>query len=387
VRIIVIGGGIGGLTAAIALVRVGIDAQIYEHAPALTEVGAGIALGPNATHALDAIALGDRVRSQSLVGLQGGLRKPNGGMLAQLSSGEFADKIGTVAVMHRAELLDLLLREIDPARLHLGRACAEVEQDRGEVTVRFHDGETARADALLGADGLRSTIRAQAFGNPPIRYAGYTAWRAVVDFDGIRNPMVQETWGRGCRFGIVPMSRGRVYWFATKNAPGGQRDPEGGAKDTLSEAFRGWHEPIQALISAAKEHSILRNDIYDLDPLPNFVRGRIGLLGDAAHAMTPNMGQGACQAIEDAVVLAACLRKNGSVESGLLEYERRRRPRTKRFVLQSRRLGAFAQKENPILCLARDALIRMTPRRITAGQMNSLLSFEILAPSERRLFN
>ncbi len=154
----------------------------------------------------------------------------------------------------------------------------------------------------------------------------------------------------------------------------------------LSQCFRGWHEPIEALLDASEGASILQNDVYDMDPLPRFVDRHVALLGDAAHAMTPNFGQGACQAIEDAVVLAACLKTNGSVDSALLEYQRRRAPRTRQVVLSSRRLGAFAQIESAAWCWMRDAAMRVTPKQIAARQMKSMLNFEFLTSSELALF-
>jgi 2-polyprenyl-6-methoxyphenol hydroxylase-like FAD-dependent oxidoreductase len=386
VRIIVVGGGIGGFTAAIALRKVGIDVQVYERTSALREVGSGIGLSANALEEFDTLGLGGDIRSQSFALRQGSLRNPNGDVLLSIPADDFTADFGTIAVMHRAELITLLAQQIDPERLHCGRACVGFEQNSAGITARFDNGEAVCADGLIGADGLRSIIRANVAGSQQVRYAGYTVWRAVVDFDSGRNPVVQETWGRGRRFGIVPMDRGRVYWFAVNNAAEGERVPEGQTKVMLSRLFRGWHEPIETLIAAATEGSILQNDIYDTNPLPRFVERRAGLLGDAAHSMTPNLGQGAGQAIEDAVVLAVCLKKNGDVEPALLEYERRRMPRTKQFVLRSRWFGAVAQIENAALCWMRDAAMRAMPKQIAARQMNSLLKAEILAPFERAMF-
>ena len=230
-------------------------------------------------------------------------------------------------------------------------------------------------------------VRAHIFPKPVVRYAGYTAWRAVVNFAEGKNLILGETWGRGRRFGIVPMAGGRVYWFATKNSPPEQRDPAGRTKEVLTELFRGWHEPIDALIAAAREDLILRNDIYDITPLPRFVQAKAALLGDAAHAMTPNLGQGACQAIEDAVVLAACLTKAECVEPALLEYERRRMPRTEQILVQSRRFGAVAQLQNPALCWLRDSFMRMIPKGAASKQTRSLLEAEILTRAERELLH
>jgi len=183
------------------------------------------------------------------------------------------------------------------------------------------------------------------------------------------------------------MAGGRVYWFATKNSPPEQRDPAGRTKEVLAKLFKGWHEPIDALIAAAPEDSILRNDIYDIAPLPRFVQRKAALLGDAAHAMTPNLGQGACQAIEDAVVLAACLKKTGCVEPALLEYQRRRMPRTEQILFRSRQFGIVAQLQNPALCWLRDSVMRMTPKGVASRQTRSLLGAELLTPAERELLH
>jgi 2-polyprenyl-6-methoxyphenol hydroxylase-like FAD-dependent oxidoreductase len=225
---------------------------------------------------------------------------------------ELTRQAGAVAVVHRAELLAELARHVDPESLHLDCECVAFTQDHAGVTARFRSGEEARGDALIGADGLRSVIRTELFGDRATHYAGYTAWRSAVKFE-CADQLMTETWGLGRRFGIVPMSRGRVYWFATLNAVEGERDPDGKSRDRLALLFRGWHEPIEALIAGSQDDSILRNDVYDMEPLPRWSNRRVTLMGDAAHPMTPNLGQGACQAIEDAVVLASCLKTNATV--------------------------------------------------------------------------
>lgn len=383
-RVIVVGGGIAGLTAAIALGRVGIDAQVYEQAPALREVGAGISLFPNALRVLDVLGLGAAIRAQSVQGVQGALLTAGGKVLVGVPADTFREQIGNIAVLHRADLLGLLAREITGERLHLGHQLVGFEQNGGRVTACFHNGQEAHADALIGADGVRSAVRTRMFGERRVHYAGYTAWRAIVAFDGAKR--ITETWGRGCRFGIVPMGRGKVYWFATNNAAEGERDPEGRAKEALLRLFRGWHAPVEALIEAAQEGSILRNDIYDMDPLPNCVRENAALVGDAAHAMTPNLGQGACQAIEDAAVLTACLKKHAIVAEALREYERRRQPRTRELVLRSRWFGRIAQVENVALRWAREALLRAAPAGAAARQMRGAVAFDPIDPEERVLF-
>ena len=196
-----------------------------------------------------------------------------------------------MAILHRAELLSLLARHVDPARIHSGRTFVGLEQDGGGVTASFDTGETVRGDGLIAADGLRSAVRTRLFGQQAIRYASYTGWRAVLNFPEIPKLAPSEMWGRGCRFGIVPMSRGCIYWFATRNAPEGQRDHARRTKEAVAQIFQRWPQPIEAVIQATPEDVILRNDIYDLVPLPRIIQGRVALLGDAAHATTPNLGQ------------------------------------------------------------------------------------------------
>ena len=387
-RILIIGGGIGGLTTAIALSKLGIDAHVYEQTPILRAVGAGITLAANAQSALNLLGLGAEIQSQSTPGLQGGLRRSDSTVLVKIPANELTRGFGTVVALHRAELLELLVKQIDPQRLHLGQSCTGIEQSENGVAATFQSGETVYADGLIAADGLRSGVRTRVFGSQPLRCAGYTAWRTIVESNKIGNhAALAETWGRGLRFGIVPMSRNRIYWFAVSDAPEGQVDPPGQTKPKLLELFGGWHAPIAELINTANEEAILRNDIYDIDPLPNFAKDRVALLGDAAHAMTPNLGQGGCQAIEDAVVLAASLKSAGNVQQGFLHYERRRKPRTRDVVLQSRRVGMLGQASNPILCGLRDVAMRLTPAPMAARQIKSLVDFQFLSVEEASLFS
>ena len=385
-HIVIAGGGIGGLTTAIALARVGIEVDLYEQASAFREVGAGIGIAANALRALELLGLGGDLDAQSIPALQGGLRDASGRVLLAMPLDEISRRIGAIAVLHRADLLNLLVSHVNPASLHLGRRCIGFTEHTEGVTAEFADGSALRADGLIAADGLKSAVREQLFGKSTMRYAGYTAWRAVVDFPGSGDLQLGETWGRGRRFGIVPMSAGRVYWFATRNAPEGEKDPPGRAKEALSEQFAGWHPPIAALLAATGEDSILRNDIYDIDPLPSCARGRVALLGDAAHAMTPNLGQGACQAMEDAVVLAACLKKAGQVAPAFAEYAHRRAKRTRQILLGSRRFGVIAQMENRTLCRIRDFAIHMTPGAVASRQTRALLGAKILTSQECELF-
>ncbi|MGO9597277.1 MAG: FAD-dependent monooxygenase [Isosphaeraceae bacterium] len=357
-KAIVIGGGIGGLAAAVALRRAGWAIEVFERARELGEVGAGLSLWRNALAALDRIGLLESLRALGVEGQTGAFRTPSGEILLTMKAGTTnAASGGIILLLHRAELQDVLHRAVGSDVIRLGARCIGLDQDAATVTARFEDGREARGDLLVGADGLRSIVRSALFGPEPPRYGGYTVWRAVTRFDHVRLTP-GETWGRGRRFGQWGMTGGRVYWYATESVPDGEGDPPEERKQGLLKLFRGWHKPVEDLIEATDESASLRNDVYDRPALRHWSVGRATLLGDAAHPMTPDMGQGACQAIEDAVVLADCLSRGSDVAEALRAYESRRIPRTRRVVSESRQAGTIAQWSNPLACRLRKALLR-----------------------------
>ena len=383
-RIAVAGAGIGGLTAAIALRQAGFEVLVIERAEELREIGAGLLLAANAQKALGKLGLAEEVGSLGTPASAAEVRSWRGEVLASILAGELEKRVGAAsAAVHRADLQVLLLREVGEGPLRLGSEVAGFEQDEGGVTVLFVDGSEERADLLVGADGLRSRIRTALFGPEEPRYAGYTAWRAVAEPERELLPWGSgfESWGWGRRFGCAHIGLGRVYWFATRNAPEGRKDgPSGsiiGAKATLLEYFGGWHHPVYELIEATAEDAIRRDDLYDREPLAGcWGEGRITLLGDAAHPMTPNLGQGACQAIEDAVVLARCLDEGGATAEALRLYEGLRSERAAMVVLRSRRIGMVGQVENPVLCWMRDRALAMISPKAHLRQLEEILRYE-----------
>ena len=375
-KVIVIGAGIGGLTAAIALRQRGIDVEVYERSPVLSDVGAGISLWANALKALHQLGLKAPLDAMSFTSDEGAVRTVSGAVLTSTSAREFTARFGMpVTVFHRAELLDVLRDAARGVPVHLDHDCREVTQDADRVSVRFGSGRRAQADVAVGADGLRSAVRASLAIPGEVRYSGYTAWRGIAPFR-TASLLAGETLGRGQRFGLVPISGDRVYWYATDNVHEGEREEPGRAKARLTEMFSRWHAPIPALIEATEAGAILRNDIYDRDPVDRWGEGRVTLLGDAAHPMTPNLGQGGCQAIEDALVLARCLAEGGSVEASLRRYEALRIPRTRFIVKASRRIGRAFQIESPILCRLRNLGIRMTPAAMSYGSLAAVAGYE-----------
>ncbi|MBA3470521.1 MAG: FAD-dependent monooxygenase [Herpetosiphonaceae bacterium] len=372
-KAIIIGGGIGGLAAAIGLRRRGFAVEVFERAAELREVGAGISIWRNGISALKQLGLETLVQRLSMPALDGGLRSWNGTAWTGRSTEALPTSVSYLMVlMHRAELHAALLAACGADHVHLGAVCTGFRQDPSGVTALFADGAEARGDLLIGADGLHSAIRRQLHGEQPPTYAGYTAWRSVVGFDHQRLAL-GESWGSGARFGQIPLSEGRVYWFATANAPAGQRSP-GAEREALLRIFGSWHRPIRELIEASAEAGILRNDIYDRPPLRSWGEGRVTLLGDAAHPMTPNLGQGACQALEDAVVLQKSLSADRAIPAALQAYERQRIPRTTAIARQSRRIGQIGQWHNPLALRLRELLFRNLPPQLQARQLNRILN-------------
>jgi 2-polyprenyl-6-methoxyphenol hydroxylase-like FAD-dependent oxidoreductase len=277
-------------------------------------------------------------------------------------------------VTHRADLLAVLLRALGKAHVTLGARAVSFDQHGDGVVVQFADGRSARGDVLVGADGLSSVVRAGLHGDERPRYSGYTSWRGVLPFETSRiDPC--ESWGYAARFGHAPMNGNRVYWYATLTTPEGGRNPD--EKAALLELFRDWHAPIPALVAGTEPAAILRNDIYDRPGLTRWGRGRVTLLGDAAHPMTPNLGQGACQALEDAVVLGRSLEHQRDVPAALQEYERRRIPRVNPIVARSRQVGWLGQWRQPLAVAARNALLRRLSPRRQVEHIESLVTYRV----------
>lgn len=377
-RIAVAGGGIGGLCAAVALARAGFEVAVYEQAEELREVGAGLTIWPNAVRVLRKLGLAEELLRRGSRIRRAALRTSGGRTLAESRPERLERLTGepTVAV-HRADLHGLLLSALPAGAVRLGAKFATSEEGAGGVTVRFGDGRAERADLLIGADGINSAVRRQLFPEAQLRYSGYAAWRGVVEAaPGIAEGATSESLGRGARFGIVPIGRGRVYWYATANTPAGVMQGGGDRKEFLLRRFSNWHTPVEQLIEATPRDVVLRGDIYDLEPMRSWHRGRVVLLGDAAHPTTPNMGQGACMAIESAYTLARCLSRAEDLGAALTRYERGRMPRTAWITRQSRAAGRVGQVEGRIASAARDLLLAVTPDALMRRTLERAVRFE-----------
>lgn len=374
-KVLVIGGGIGGLSAGIALKQAGFEVELFERAPAIREVGAGISIWPNAVHVLDELGVGARIRALGVSVGDGEVSTSQGRTLIALSMAEIEAHCGApVLMVHRAALIDALREGFGAKGLNLGCELVSVEQRGERVHATFANGRTAEGDLLIGADGLRSAVRARVFPAAHARYCGYAGLRAVIP----RPPSVTKTkeiWGRGARFGQVPLVDGRLYWFTSWNAPEGETLTPDQRRERAFSVFRGWIAPVEELIRSTDPALLLHDDVRELSGLHTWVDGRIALLGDAAHAMTPNLGQGGCSSIEDAYVLARCLANFRArclanfrgVEDALDRYVRLRRPRVASIVRDSRTFGFFGQLENDLARRVRDAITIATKGRYGRG--------------------
>ena len=360
------------MAAAAALYRSGIRATVYERAPRLEEVGAGMMLWPNATRALKSLGLLDTVAASSGRNTNFVVRANYGKVLMNIALGTFDVP---ALCTRRSDLLASLLSVLPPERIRLGREVTHLDQSQFKVRVHFTDGCVEEHEAVIGADGIRSRVRAELFGISDPIYRGYMVWRGVGVY---RGPAVcpgynSETWGHGSRFGILDIGRGRFAWYATANIP--QHAALAGEKKSgLLQRFAGWHEPIPALVDSTEV--ILENGAYDLPPLPRWTAARVSLLGDAAHPCTPNLGQGGCMALEDALVLAKCVSSEHSVESALHRYESLRRRRTRHIQQRSLLMGHVGQWQNRAAVSGRRMVTSLLPAALFEHNLRRVYSYE-----------
>ncbi len=374
-RILIAGGGIGGLALAALLHRRGRECLVLERAPRFDPVGAGIVIQPNAVKALRIGGIEEAIVSRGAPMERMQIRDDRGRILSSIEGAVFRARFSAGAFgFHRATLHGALAGLIPETSIRLNATIRSSGTAVAGAFVELAHGERLEGAGLVAADGLHSVVRRELVRDGEPRYSGYTSWRGVVA-RGAMWPAGQmsESWGRGARFGLVAIDADRLYWFATANASPGGRD---NSKADLLRRFAGWHEPIRAVIEATADDAILRTDIADRDPIQKWSDGRIALLGDAAHPMTPNLGQGGGQAIEDAVVLDLCLSASSDVAAAFRDYESRRLARTARVVTEARRFGRIGQLENAAARWARNLAVRLTPQAATLGAVSWLYDFD-----------
>ncbi len=360
----VAGAGIGGLATAVALRSAGVDVTIAEQAEDIREIGAALSLWPNALEACRMLGILDDVLEASSPEMRGGIIDSKGRRIASADQDLAARYFGGPSVLiHRAELLRILREAASEIPIHLATRCVRAGQDDRRAWVELHDGSQVRADAAIGCDGIRSEVRPALGDRSPPRYAGIACWRAITSNPGL----VNDSWitaAGGKLFLAAAMGTERVYVSPAIRMAEGQAASLSDQVGYLHSQFAGWHEPIPQLLDLMRREEVTIDDVYDRPPPRRLALGRIALVGDAAHPMTPDLGQGGCQAIEDAVVLGRSFAEESSVERALKQYERRRLRRVRMVVRSSAQISRSTISTNPMVELLREPVLRMWPTRL-----------------------
>lgn len=368
-NVAIIGAGIGGLTIAISLQQQGIGMQLYESAAEIKPVGAGIMLANNAMQVFRSLGIHEKIAAAgnkvTPMKITDAKLKPLS--VVDLSTFEQKSGVSNIAI-HRGDLQKILAGEVGLQNIHLSQRLAKVEQDKNYKLV-FEDGTFADCEYLIGADGLRSVVRDQLFEKSTLRNAQQISWRGVCEMELPKkyNHELNEAWGRGKRMGFVQIGAGKIYRYVTAKMKYANVE-----NDQLSGLCREFHPDMTRLISVTPKEQIIRTDISDLKPIPAWHKGNACLIGDAAHATTPSLGQGACQAIEDANVLGRFFGQGLTAAECFAAYEGRRRKKALDIVRTSWVMGKVAHVENPIAIAVRNMAMKYQPKFISRQQMEKI---------------
>lgn len=388
-RIAIIGGGIGGLTAALALRQFGFEPQIFERAPHLLEVGSAILMWPNAMRVLHRLGVADTVREHGAALEKSRWLRHDGKLLNQFS---LPGTDVPALALHRADLQQALVHALPQDSIHLDRHFEDYRQSPDRIVARFNGGSSFECDVLIGADGLHSKAREQLLNDGAPTEHGYIAWRGVVPNtpQSVALATATEIYGRGRRFGIGPLGAGKVGWWASanKNLLKDKKDNLS-IREELLRLFDGWCKPIPELISGTTLTALVRNAVSDRAPVRKWGHDCVTLLGDAIHPLTPNLGQGGCLAIEDAAVLARCFEKyarNGTATAissaaslALRKFESLRFSRVARIARFSRVYGSLGQWESGWGVPLRDLTLSLVPNWLTARFLRGIFDYDAYA--------
>lgn len=358
----IIGAGVAGLTAAIALQNLNREFTLFEQSKAIKGIGAGFGLAANAMHALEYIGIREEVEEIGYYLDSFAILDQKGNILVNPNTTKLSDKYEQKNfAIHRADLHLYLLSKVKQESIALGKKACNLLQKSDYVEIQFEDGSSHRTKYLIIADGVKSPLRQKLLPASKPRYAGYSCWRATIDNSDLQLKRGSETWGNKGRFGLTPLVNQRIYWYACINGP--QQNPvfRDYKVQDLKRQFGNYHQPIQEVLDKTLDADLIWSDIIDIQPIKNFAFGNILIIGDAAHACTPNMGQGACQAMEDVAVLHNELQNEQSVEQAFLAFEKRRLARTKYITDTSKLIGDVAQWENKFLISVRNNLMKIMP--------------------------
>lgn len=372
----ILGGGIAGLSAAIGLEKIGLKASVFEAAPAFKPVGAGLILAPNAIKAYEYLGVHEEVMAAGNLIQHFNILSQTGKVITSTIADNPVNAWSAHSI-HRATLHNVLIKHLNNTDVYFGKRTTRLESNQNGSVVHFEDGTSIKAKYVIVAEGIHSPIRSQLLPTSKERYAGYTCWRGIARGLDFAKNNSSETWGSNGRFGIVPLKDDLIYWFAVKNAPAHCEAMRLYTKRDLKLNFKDYHSKVRETIEATEEKSIFWNDIIDLKPISQYAFDKVVLMGDAAHATTPNMGQGACMAIEDSAALSYSLHNTLAVDEAFRHFEQHRVKRAKGIVTQSWTLGKIAQWENSMGIAIRNAMFRSIPKSVSQKQMRKLAEFRL----------
>lgn len=369
-QITVIGAGIAGLATAVALHRAGHEVTVIEQRTEVTS-GAGITIWPNALAALDEIELGDAVRRAGGSVTAGAVRWRDGRWLRRPSAQRIVNALGEpLVVVRRSALTDILRAALPADAVQTGVTATALVITDSSVRVTLLDSQIREVDAVVGADGVNSLVARTLNGPLASRYVGYTAWRGVAAYR-LDPVLAGETMGSGTEVGHVPLGPDHTYWFATERAPEGSSAP-GGDKAYLATKLAGWAAPIPELIAATDPANLLRNDLFDRAQPKHWSRGPAVIVGDAAHPMRPHLGQGGCQGLEDAAILARFIELTPDLPAAFAAFGRFRRRRVRPLVWESATIGRIVNLRPSFLSGAASRATALIPERAVTSHLSSI---------------
>ncbi|WP_053360437.1 FAD-dependent monooxygenase [Bacillus sp. FJAT-27251] len=375
-RVAIIGGGIGGMCTARALQIRGIKAEVYEKGTQSNlSSGPGLILGGNALKALDALGVGTDIRKAGVSSDSFTIYSEWGRSIADLNCRSQKDSTAFLFILPE-DFLAILKASLSPGTLHYQKELIDFEDNDHNIHLIFKDGTAVSCDYLIGCDGKHSFLRSRLLPDIKLKFSGYTAWRGVLDPDCDARALYTETWGPRGRFGTVPLPDGRLYWYAIKKiAPDGASYEKWASLDLLFNFFS-YHEHIQRILEKTEDKHIVRHDLYELEPLRQYLIGRILLLGDSAHAAHADLGQGASQAIEDSICLAKRVKQGHPLKDSFRQYEQDRLSRTSQVAQEMKLFRKTAQLEKPFLCVLRNILLKLLPAKFHENRLKNLFEIE-----------
>jgi 2-polyprenyl-6-methoxyphenol hydroxylase-like FAD-dependent oxidoreductase len=376
-KVIIIGAGIGGLTAGVALRKIGFEVEILEAAEKLDPIGAGIWMAPNAMQVFKHLGIAGSIIAAGVPLECVSICDSKMRLIQATDLSRTRARFGfTITAIHRGTLQQILLRQFGQEHIRFGHEFQAFATDKQGVAATCTNRETVRSDILVGADGIHSRVRQELLGAKPLRYAGQTCWRGVAEFalDHTLKAQTMELWGDGVRFGFSEIGVRQVYWFAVARSPSGTSIDGAQLKVKLAAIFQTFARPVADLIEATNAGHIIQTDLYDLKPARGWAKENVCMIGDAAHPMTPNFGQGGAQAVEDAYVLANWLSREPVVPVALKKFEDQRFTKVQKIVNGSYWYGRLAHVERG--STLRNVLFRMAPATISERALNSMFQLE-----------